>query len=48
MDQEKEVSVVRLFKVVFTVIAVISLVFVVYNIGVFTNDQDIEVFAENK
>jgi hypothetical protein len=46
MEEKKEFTYLELLKIVFTVIAVISLIIVVYNIGLHTNNQDIEVLAE--
>ena len=45
MDTEKEDSIIRIIKVIFTFIAVVSLIFVGYNIALYTNTQDIEVLA---
>ena len=46
MEENKEISIIKILKFVFSVIAIISLVFVGYNIGLYTNDQDIEAFAD--
>lgn len=43
--QEKEEPVIKLLKVVFTFVAVISVVFVFYNIAMYTDSQEIKVSA---
>lgn len=48
MEKNKERLFVKVFKIVFTVIAVVSIIFVFYNIGVYTDSQEIEAFTEIK
>jgi hypothetical protein len=45
MEESKEGSIIKLLKVVFTIVAVVSIIFVFYNIGIYTDKQDIEVSA---
>ena len=42
MEESTEGPIIRLMKVVFAIIAVVSVVFVFYNIGIHTDSQDIE------
>ena len=44
--QEKEEPIIKLLKVVFTIIAVISIFAVMYNIGIYTDDGGTEAFNE--
>jgi uncharacterized membrane protein YhdT len=48
MQNNQKSLITGVFKVIFTVIAIISMMFVFYNISLHTDDQDIEVFAEIK
>ena len=48
MQEKEKNKLLGVFKFVFIVIAVTSLMFVFYNIGLYTNDQEIEVSAEIK
>jgi hypothetical protein len=45
MDTGKEISLLRVAKVVITVLSLALLLFVAYNIGAYTNSESLEVFA---
>jgi hypothetical protein len=40
--EKGEGSIIKLLKIVFAIIAVISIIFVFYNIGIYTDNQGIE------
>jgi hypothetical protein len=45
MGGSAEDSIIKLLRLVFAIIAVVSIVFVFYNIGIYTESKDIEVSA---
>ncbi len=47
MNAEKEISVLRIARVVITVFSLALLLLVAYNIGEYTSSESLEVFAGN-
>jgi len=48
MADFKESPFLNIIKVAFAVVAMVSLFFVIYNIGVYTNDSEIEAFVVSR
>jgi hypothetical protein len=45
MQGNEEGSIIKLLKIVFAVVAVVSFIFVFYNIALYTDGQDVQVSA---
>lgn len=46
MQINKKSKLINLLKLFFIIVAITSLVVVLYNIGIYTDEQNVEVFAE--